>query len=187
MARAATFGLHNVKLTGGNVAFVIANARQRTEVRVRNSSIKLGDGGAIQLSPGCCGGEGEDPRSERDAFVGVSGSILRAGTVEVSASVADRAGTTLVRDSTLKGTATWSANPVTVRASSSARDGSVTVLDSHLIGVTGVEIRSGRIGHTVARRNVFTFTTEATIFTGVGGSCAATDNTPTILCTIEAG
>ncbi len=99
--------------------------------------------------------------------------------------MADRGGTTLVRNSTLRGLATWAAYPVTIRASFSSLNGSVTVLDSRLTGATGVEIATGGNGDTVARRNVFTFTTEVSIAAGVDGSCSATGNTPTILCTIE--
>jgi hypothetical protein len=183
MAKFATFGLRDLTLTGGDVVFVISDARQSTEVRVGNSTIKLGDDGAIQLSPGCCAGEGEPDRSERRAYVGVSNSFLRAGTVEVSASVADRGGTTVVRDSTLKGVATWSDNPVTVLASLSSINGSVTVLDSTLSGITGVKVATGDDGDTVARRNTLTFSTAATITTGVGGACASSANTPPTPCT----
>jgi hypothetical protein len=183
MAKDATFGLRDVTLTGGDVAFVISDARQSTEVRVGGSTIRLGDNGAIQLSPGCCAGEGEPDRSERRAYIGVSNSFLRAGTVEVSASVADRGGTVLVRDSTLKGVATWSDNPVTVLASLSSINGSVTVLDSTLTGVTGVKIATGDTGDTAARRNTLNFSTAATITTGAGGVCASSGNTPPTPCT----
>ena len=133
MAPKATLDLRNVTLDGGDVAFVIADAQQFTTVRVRDSSISLGDDGAIQLSPGCCAGEGEPDRGEYNARISVVGSFLRAGTVEVSASTADRNGTGIVKNSILKGVAAWSENPVVVHASVSSTGGRASVYDSQLI------------------------------------------------------
>ena len=173
MAPKATLDLRDVTLDGGDVAFVIADAQQFTTVRVRDSSISLGDDGAIQLSPGCCAGEGEPDRGEYNARIGVVGSFLRAGTVEVSASTADRNGTVIVKNSILKGVAAWSENPVVVHASVSSTGGRASVYDSQLISVTGIRIATGDAGDTTARRNTFDFTTAVTITTGAGGGCTS--------------
>ena len=162
---------------------MIADAQQFTTVRVRDSSISLGDDGAIQLSPGCCAGEGEPDRGEYNARISVVGSFLRAGTVEVSASIADRNGTALVKSSILKGVATWSENPVTVLASISSTGGKASVYDSQLVSATGIRIETGDAGDTNARTNVFDFTTAVTITTGAGGACTSSGNTPPTACT----
>jgi hypothetical protein len=183
MAPKAEFELRDVRLTGGDVAFVIADAQQFTTVDVSDTEISLGDGGAIQLSPGCCAGEGEPDRGEYNARITVVDSFLRAGTVEVSASTADRNGTVVVKRSILKGVAAWSENPVVVHASVSSTGGKATVTDSQLISVTGIRIATGDLGDTRARRNTFDFTTAVTITTGAGGSCTSSGNTPPTACT----
>ena len=78
------------------------------------------------------------------------GSFLRAGTVEVSASTADRNGTVIVKNSILKGVAAWSENPVVVHASISSTGGRASVYDSQLISVTGIRIATGDVGDTRA-------------------------------------
>ncbi len=180
MARNATFGLRNVTLKGGDVVFAINDARQGTEVRVGKSTIRLGDGGAIQLAPGCCEGEGEPGRSERRAYVAVSNSTLRAGTVEVSASTADRGGTALVRNSILKGVATWLDYPVSVVASISSRNGDVRVLDSTITSERSARIETGIGGDTLASGNTFSVATPVRIHGE--HSCTSTGNTPPTSC-----
>src|SRR3954468_23546879 len=117
MAKKARLELHRATLRRGNVSFVISDARAFASVYVDHSRIALGSGDALQLSPGCCEGEDAPAGSERNATVEVYWSTLRAGAVEVSGSTAAPNGTSIVRHSTLRGTATWSDNPVTVAAS----------------------------------------------------------------------
>ena len=182
MSAKATLVMRNVTLTGSDVVFSIGDALASTTVVVDDTSISLGDGGAIQLSPGCCGGEEPPDRSERYAKITVTDSFLRAGTVELSASTAAPDGTVVIKRSVLKGVATWSENPVVVNASFSDARGKVSVSDSELISATGILIATGTDGTTRASRNTFAFETAVTLTTGAGGSCTSTANSPPTVC-----
>jgi hypothetical protein len=181
MAPRARLVMRDATLTSASSGLVVGDAQIRSNIQLLRTSIELG--GFVQLSPGCCAGDPEPGRSERDATVVVTDSTVRGTTVEVSGSIAADGGTAVVRGSTLEATDGTFDSPLTVLASLTGSGGTATVTDSTLVSANGIRIATGDAGTTTAVGNTFVAAGAVTITTGAGGTCTSSGSTPDVPCT----
>ncbi len=178
LAPGVTMVLKGLTLNGTG-GFVVGNAQENTRVVVAASTIDLA--GPIQISPGCCAGEGEPGRSEAYGFAKVVRSLLRGTTVEVSASIASGYGRVVAYRARL--VATDPAGTVRVVASASGGPaGKVSVSESKLAGAGEQRVDTGAQGTTRVVDTRFVRPTSV-ITTGPGGVCVSRRNTPAVPCT----
>ncbi len=165
-----------VTLTGNSSLAAIGSPADTT-VKVLDSTIDMA--GSLELTAGCCAGDGAVP--EQDGRVVVRRSILRGSSIQLVASFDWPDGTVVVTDSTLHATG---AQGIQVRASDlGGVDGTVKVKGSILTSAGDLEIKTGTRGTTRVRRNTVTVTGGTTVSAGAGGSCRSTDNIPALPCT----
>lgn len=156
-------------------SLIVGNALNGSRLSAAGSVITAE--GALQLSPGCCAGGGEGDRSEANALVSITDSLLSGTSVEVTASGADSGGKVILRNSTLRSTASLS--PIEAVHIGTGDNGIVNVVLSRFLSESGTYIRNSD-GETTVTANLF-LGGPARV-SSRGGSCSSTGNLPPVAC-----
>lgn len=170
--------LDGVTLRGfGRTTGFVVDGQEGSSIQVANSHIQMP--GFIQLSPGCCAGDGEPGHAEENATMTVTNSALIAPAVEVSASIADDGGTVLVQNSTIQALGA-DCGCVAILASVAGTGGSATASGNSITADGTVRIATAD-GTTTASGNTFSGPATVEITAGTG-TCSSTGNTPAVPC-----
>jgi hypothetical protein len=180
LATGARLTLRRVNLSGpGNLVAISSPAN--TTIRVIKSTIVVD--GALELTAGCCSGEGDG--SERNGRVVVRRSTLSGKSVQLLASFDDPNGRVVVRRSRLTATGELG---IQIRAGDlGGENGRVRVRRSILDSGGPLQIRTGTDGRTAVRRNRASFVGEADVSTGENGRCISRRNKPELPCSPSSG
>ena len=174
MEPGARLTFRRVDITGSGALVAISSPAQ-TAIRIIRSSIAVA--GPLELTAGCCSGEGDG--SEADGKVFVRSSSLTGSSVQLLASFDDPNGKVSVRRSTVTATD----GDIQFRASDlNGTNGHVRVRDSRLSATGDLVIASGGGGKTHVIRNTSTIDGTAEVTTGEDGRCRSRRNTPALPC-----
>ena len=166
--------LRNASITSTGSLVAISSPAD-TKIRIIRSSITVA--GALELTAGCCSGEGDG--SESDGKVVVRRSHLVAASVQLVASFDDANGKVSVRRSSITATD----GDIQIRASDLAgTEGHVRVKRSQLTAAGDLQIRTGEAGKTRVVRNVAAIEGSVEVSTGEDGHCRSRRNTPELPC-----
>lgn len=177
MEPGAALVFRNVAIDGVGGLVAISSPADTT-IRVIRSTIVID--GPLELTAGCCAGEGDG--SERNGRVVVRRSTLEADSIQLVASFDDPDGRVVVRRSSLTATGELG---VQLRASDLAgSDGLVRVHRSEIDSAGDLQISTGTSGRTVVRSTTAISVGEAEISTGEGGRCSVRRSTPDFPCVV---
>lgn len=177
MEPGAALVFRNVAIDGVGGLVAISSPADTT-IRVIRSSFAID--GPLELTAGCCAGEGDG--SERKGRVVVKRSTLEADSIQLLASFDDPDGRVVVRRSSLTATGELG---VQLRASDLAgSDGLVRVHRSEIDSAGDLRISTGASGRTVVRRTTAVSVGEAELSTGEGGRCVVRRSTPDFPCVV---
>lgn len=156
-------------------SLVAISSPAETTIRIVRSSITVA--GVLELTAGCCSGEGDG--SESDGKVVVRRSTLVGASVQLLASFDDANGKVAVRRSSITATD----GDIQIRASDlGGTDGRVRVKRSQLSATGDLQIRSGTDGKTHVARNTASIDGSVEVSTGDDGRCRSRRNTPELPC-----
>ena len=146
-----------------------------TTIRIVGSSIMVD--GTLELTAGCCSGEGDG--SEANGKVAVRRSTLSGSNVQLLASFDDSDGKVSVRHSSITATD----GDIQIRASDLAgADGLVRVKHSRLTATGDLQISTGTEGRTRVKHNDAAIEGSVEVSTGDDGTCRSRRNTPELPC-----
>ena len=189
--------LRNAEITSSGSLVAISSPAETT-IRIVRSSITVA--GALELTAGCCSGEGDG--SEADGKVVVRRSTLAGSSVQLVASFDDPDGKVSVRRSSITATD----GDIQIRASdlagtdgrvrvkrsqltaagdlqiSTGQDGRTRVLRSQLTAAGDLQITSGDAGRTRVVGNEASIEGSVEVSTGEDGRCRSRRNTPDLPC-----
>ena len=166
--------LRNATITSSGGLVAISSPAETT-IRIVGSSITVA--GPLELTAGCCSGEGDG--SEADGKVVVRRSELVGSSVQLLASFDDDGGKVVVRRSSITATD----GDIQVRASDLAgSEGRVRVKRSQLTATGDLQISTGAEGRTRVVRNTAAIDGSVEVSTGDDGRCRSRRNSPELPC-----
>lgn len=178
LAPGSRLDFRRVTITGEGLS-IISSPNDIT-IRVLRSRLIMT--GPLELTAGCCAGDGEVP--EDHGRVVVRRSSLSGSSIQLMASFDGANGRVIVRRSSLTATGDQG---IQIRASDlGGVEGRVRVRRSVMTSAGDLLIRTGTEGSTLVRRNLTSVEGEVTIATGEDGRCRSRANTPELACSEDA-